>query len=126
MVISPLNYPGNKAKLLKEIIPLLPINIDVFYDVFGGSGIVSVNSSAKKIIFNDLSKEAFALFKYFVETPTEKIIENMEMLISKYGLTYSRIKPKDTYKEYNHEGLSLYNKNGFAQTQIIIVKLPTN
>lgn len=33
---SPLNYVGGKYKLLNEIIPLFPENINTFVDLFGG------------------------------------------------------------------------------------------
>jgi adenine-specific DNA-methyltransferase len=33
---SPLNYVGGKYKLLDEIIPLFPTDIDTFVDVFAG------------------------------------------------------------------------------------------
>lgn len=33
---SPLNYVGGKFKLLPEIIPLFPTNINTFVDLFGG------------------------------------------------------------------------------------------
>ncbi|MDR1940626.1 MAG: Dam family site-specific DNA-(adenine-N6)-methyltransferase [Clostridiales bacterium] len=113
MVYSPLNYTGNKAKLLNEIFDILPKDTECFYDVFCGSALVAVNSYAKEIYINDTSVEVLSLIKYFIDTPTEKIISNMEAIIEKYNLTYSRVKPKGTYIEYKHEGLSLYNKVGF-------------
>lgn len=33
---SPLNYTGGKYKLLPQIIPMLPSNINTFVDLFGG------------------------------------------------------------------------------------------
>lgn len=40
---SPIFYMGNKHKLLKQIIPLFPDECDTFVDLFGGSGVVSMN-----------------------------------------------------------------------------------
>lgn len=34
LVKSPLNYVGNKYKLLPQILPLLPTNINTFVDLF--------------------------------------------------------------------------------------------
>jgi DNA adenine methylase Dam len=113
MVISPLNYTGNKAKLLGELSEILPKDIGVFHDVFCGSGIVAVNFGNDKIHLNDISKDILGLLKYFIDTPTQRIIANMEGIIKKYSLTYSRLQPKGTYIEHKHEGLSLYNKDGF-------------
>lgn len=35
---SPLNYIGGKYRLLKQILPLFPANIDTFVDLFSGGG----------------------------------------------------------------------------------------
>ena len=35
---SPIFYMGNKYRLLPQLLPLFPSNIDTFYDLFGGSG----------------------------------------------------------------------------------------
>jgi len=33
---SPINYTGGKFKLLPQILPLFPSNIDIFVDLFAG------------------------------------------------------------------------------------------
>ena len=113
MIINPISYPGNKAKLIKQIVPLIPEEESVFVDVFAGSGIVGVNSSKKKIIANDISIEAINLLKYFYLTDSDNVIKVVEKIIEQYNLTYSRKKPKGFYVEFKHEGLSKYNKEGF-------------
>ena len=45
---------GNKYKLLPQLQPLFPKNIDTLYDLFGGSGCISANINAKKIIYNEI------------------------------------------------------------------------
>ena len=44
-VKSPLNYIGGKYKLLSQISPKFPENIEVFFDVFAGGCNVGVNAS---------------------------------------------------------------------------------
>lgn len=39
LVKSPLNYVGGKFKLLPQILPYFPNDIDTFYDVFAGGGL---------------------------------------------------------------------------------------
>lgn len=51
---SPLNYIGNKYKLLDKIIPSFPNKITTFVDLFGGSGVVSLNVNAEHVIYNDI------------------------------------------------------------------------
>lgn len=113
-LISPLNYAGNKAKLLNEILCLFPTNIDLFVDAFAGSGIVSLNSNAKKIICNDIDAHAIELVKYLYESTAEEIINSMEEIIKKYGFTDST-NPSNRYIEYKHEGLSRYNKEPYLK-----------
>ena len=36
LIKSPLNYTGGKFKLLPQILPLFPDNIDTFVDLFAG------------------------------------------------------------------------------------------
>ena len=50
---SPMNYTGGKYKLLPQILPLFPTEIDTFVDLFTGGGNIAVNVEAKKIIAND-------------------------------------------------------------------------
>ena len=115
MAISPLNYPGNKAKILGQILDILPKGRTDFVDVFCGSGMVGLNSDCPAVFSNDLSPHSIELLRFFIETPTDEIIAGVERVINDYGLTYSRIVPKGTYVEHKHEGLSLYNKAGFEK-----------
>lgn len=63
---SPINYIGNKYKLIGQIIPLFPDNIDTFIDVFGGSGTVLINTKANKYIYNDINQYVSNIFKGLV------------------------------------------------------------
>lgn len=114
MVISPLNYTGNKAKALKEIIALFPDEIDLFVDAFCGSAIVAFNSGAKEVICNDIEPHVIELNKYLYNHSHEQIIESMEAIIEEYGFTDTTNK-NNVYIEYQHEGLSRYNKTPFQK-----------
>ncbi|MDR2152478.1 MAG: DNA adenine methylase [Helicobacteraceae bacterium] len=50
---SPLNYIGGKHKILSQIFPLFPKEINNFVDLFSGGANVGINAKAKKIILND-------------------------------------------------------------------------
>lgn len=63
MIKSPINYMGSKRRLLKQILPLFPENIDTFYDLFAGGGIVSLNTQAKCHVWNDINKSLVLMFK---------------------------------------------------------------
>ena len=51
---SPMNYIGNKYRLLNQIIPLLP-KANSFVDLFAGGLDVSINYNAQNIYCNDIN-----------------------------------------------------------------------
>ncbi len=115
MIMSPLNYPGNKTRIIKNLFEILPCNCGIFVDVFCGSGIVGLNSNANKIVLNDKSFIVINLLQYLRAQNSGDFLQKIHQVIDKYGLTDSKSKPKNFYKIYKHEGLSLYNKDGFLR-----------
>lgn len=113
MINSPLNYTGNKFKLLNQIMPYLNDNGNSFVDIFAGSALVSLNSNYKKIVINDNNKITIELLDYFKNNSSEKIIKDIDKIIKKYGFTDTYRKGLHFYKEEKHEGLSKYNREPF-------------
>lgn len=64
---SPIFYMGNKYRLLKQILPLFPNDIDTFYDLFGGSSVVSMNVVSNKTIYNEINDITIGLLNIFKE-----------------------------------------------------------
>ena len=60
MIVNPISYPGNKNKLLSQIIPELPNNCSQIVEIFCGSGVVSINSNINSILLNDISNKTKA------------------------------------------------------------------
>lgn len=71
---APMNYTGNKFKLLSQIIPLFPNNINTFVDLFCGSSTVSLNVQANKIICNDSNSPLIDVLKYLQASDKETIL----------------------------------------------------
>ncbi len=87
IVKSPLNYEGNKFKIIRNIINELPPKIDKFYDVFGGSGTVSMNIlGANEIIYNDINNYSKSIVNFLIEENGFKIKKQINERISKFGL----------------------------------------
>lgn len=87
-VKSPLNYEGNKFKILQQIQNEMPKNFRNFFDVFGGSGTVSLNIlGAKKIIYNDINSNIFEIIKYLFKNNCSTIETKINDLIERYGLS---------------------------------------
>lgn len=75
---SPLNYVGGKYKILNQIIPKFPKEINTFVDLFGGGFNVGINVNSKKVIYNDIIIPLCELMKFFSTTTADKLIEKLE------------------------------------------------
>lgn len=64
LIKSPLNYTGGKFKLLPQLLPLFPDNINTFIDLFCGGCNVGINVKANKIICNDSMKQLLPISYY--------------------------------------------------------------
>lgn len=99
-----MNYTGGKFKLLPQIIPLFPQNINTFIDMFGGGFNVGININANKIIYNDLSVQVMQLLEYFQKNNLDIMLKQIENWINEYELS-----------KINYEGFSkfrtFYNSN---------------
>lgn len=84
---SPLNYVGGKYKLLNQIISLFPDKIDTFVDLFGGGYNVGVNVNANNHIYNDIESHVVELQEYFYNHSCEELLQQIDLLISKYSLS---------------------------------------
>lgn len=118
MINSPLNYTGNKFKLLTQIMPYLNNQANKFVDVFAGSGLVGLNSDCQDVILNDNNEITIGLLKYFNENTYDEIIETMDSFIEKYQFTDTYRKGNKFYLEERHEGLSKYNKDAFEKLKM--------
>lgn len=60
----PIAYTGNKSKQIEQIITSAP-SVDTFVDVFGGSGVVTINAAHsgkfKTVMYNELDKYVWSL-----------------------------------------------------------------
>lgn len=83
---SPLNYTGNKSKIIEKIIPLLPDDIDVFVDAFGGGFNVGVNVKSKKVIYNEINFFVKDLIESFKNYDTYQYLNFMKKTILKFNL----------------------------------------
>lgn len=84
---SPLNYVGGKYKLLPQILPLFPKNINAFVDLFGGSGTVLMNTEADNYIYNDIIPYISDIVSGLFSMPYDKIIMQIKSIISEYNLS---------------------------------------
>ena len=112
-VKSPLNYTGGKYKLLNQIIPIFPKDLDLFVDLFSGGANVGVNVNAKRIVCVDKQKEIIRVMELFKKYEDGYIIDKLEKIIDKYNLSNSLLNGYKTYKCTSDKGLGSYNKSKY-------------
>lgn len=83
---SPLNYVGGKFKLLPQILPLFPDNVNVFIDLFSGGSNVAVNVKANKYLINDTETEVIRLIDYIFKTDLTEMLNIIQSYINYYHL----------------------------------------
>ncbi len=84
---SPLNYIGGKYKLLPQILPLFPSNINCFVDLFAGGCNVGINVQAKQINCNDNLSYLIDLYEVFQRYSPEHILDCINSRIEQYSLS---------------------------------------
>lgn len=99
---SPLNYTGGKSKLLEQILPLFPKNMNTFVDLFAGGCNVGINVKANKIIFNDNLKFLIDLYQSWQSLEISEILKHIENQIKLFELSNTNeIGYKNFRKFYN-------------------------
>lgn len=115
---SPLNYTGNKYRILDQILPFFPKNAKIMVDLFCGGATVGLNCNYEKIYFIDNDIRVIGLLKFLSKVKFENLLNNLEELIKKYKLSnsyrlgYKFYKQQIKDKNYNN-GLKEFNNSGF-------------
>lgn len=101
---SPLNYIGGKYKILNQIMPYFPKDIDTFIELFAGGLNVGINVDAKKIIANDYNNFIIDIYKEFKKNTIEETISHIEQRIDQFKLSKDN---EEGFKEFRN----FYNSN---------------
>ena len=115
IIQSPLNYTGGKFKLLNQILSHFPERIDTFVDLFCGGCNVGVNVNADCVIFNDNSPHLLYLYNTFKKLGKKTMLNMIDDVIEKYGLSRSTENGYDFYNCESSSGLGDYNREPFLR-----------
>jgi DNA adenine methylase Dam len=99
---NPFNYIGAKYKLLPQILPLFPDNIDTFVDLFGGSGEVGLNVKADRVVYNDKCEALVNILNNLDSV----FVTEVEDTISKWGLSKLGKEEYIKFRAYYNENFS--------------------
>ena len=107
---SPMNYTGGKYKLLHQIEPLFPEDINLFVDLFTGGGNIAVNVKANKIVANDCEENIIGIYQTFQKyNNVDELIGQIEEIIKTYGLTIDNM---EAYNKFRNDYNSLKTSQG--------------
>ena len=109
LIQSPLNYTGGKYKLLPQILPHFPHDINCFIDLFSGGGNVGINVPCNKVVFNDNNSLLRYMFGTFKNLDKQVTLEMIDSIIEHYGLSNSDKFGYEYYGCNSGEGLAKYN-----------------
>ena len=122
MKTSAIFYMGNKRKICEQLISYFPQNINSFFELFSGSGVISLNTVAKNYYLNDIDGHLFELYQMFRKYNSDEIITHIINQIAAYNLPTERTKrteknnpdleiKREVYKESYFKFRDFYNKN---------------
>ncbi len=101
---SPLNYIGGKSKILDQILPLFPKEIDNFIDLFAGGCNVGINVNANKVYFNDNLNYLIEMYQTFQENDIDTTILHIENRIKEFQLSLTNEEGyKKMREQYNRQ-----------------------
>lgn len=112
-IASPLNYQGGKARILDQLLPYFPTDIDIFVDLFCGGCNVGMNVEAERVIYNDNSKQLVGLLKAFKRMRTDTILSRINKLIDEFGFSQTRFHNFAYYGGGANLGVSKYNREKY-------------
>lgn len=110
LIASPFNYTGGKFKLLPQILPLFPHNINTFVDLCCGGGNVGINVPCKRVILNDSNNALISILKSFTTIPQQNIFDFIYSTIEHYRLSMVSQRGYAFYGCNSADGLSTYNR----------------
>lgn len=105
---SPLNYIGNKYRIISQIQRYFPSEIDNMVDLFCGGCDVTINTKAKKHYANDINLYLIQILEQFKKLGADKTIAYIEKTIREKYLTKEN---EQAYIDFRNEYNASENKN---------------
>lgn len=112
---SPINYTGNKYRILPQFINYFPKNVNKCMDLFTGGATVAINLIANEIVAIDNNPRVINLLKFLKKQDYTKLVNKIDKIIEKYNLSNSYKYGYSYYKQYveGNNGLKKYNIEGY-------------
>lgn len=120
-VKSPLNYTGNKFRILPQIRPHFPQRVGTMVDLFCGGATVGLNTPCERVIFIDNNPFVINLLRYLSACHFDTLLVQLEQLIAHYHLSYSASQSYAYFFNQQEQavnrnnGLKAFNQQGYYQ-----------
>nr|DAI83862.1 MAG TPA: adenine-specific methyltransferase [Caudoviricetes sp.] len=113
----PFKYNGKKYVLMEQLNDLFPSDVDIFYDLFGGSGVVSLNCKYDSVIYNDINEHTTTVLNYLLNNDTRIINKDLEKIFQEYKLEN---------KEHFNNFRKAYNINPTPDKFLVLLQISFN
>ena len=100
---SPMNYIGNKYRIINQIQEYFPKNIKTMIDLFCGGCDVTINTKAEKHYANDINYHVIDIFKSFQQHSADYVLEYINETINKWKLSKTNEEAYKSFREYYNQ-----------------------
>lgn len=88
-----INYLGGKRRLLSEILPIIPLDFETYYEPFVGGAAVFLALQPERAVLGDVNPEVINLYRVVAENPRE-LTEKLKVLTLTKE-THNRLRAQD-------------------------------
>ncbi|MDE7417918.1 MAG: DNA adenine methylase [Lachnospiraceae bacterium] len=97
---APMNYIGNKYRIMGQIQKWFPRNVNLMVDIFCGGCDVTFNTKAQEHIANDINFFVINIYKEFQQLGIAQAIKQIDRTINEWKLTKENKEAYERFREY--------------------------
>ncbi len=97
---SPLNYIGNKYRIINQVQKWFPRNIDTMVDLFCGGCDVTINTKANRHIANDINVYLIQILEEFQRQSIDKTLAYIDQTIETWNLSKDNEEAYLSFRQY--------------------------
>ncbi len=100
---APMNYTGNKYRILGQLQKYFPRKIELMVDIFCGGCDVTFNTDAAMHIANDLNFFVTGIYREFQRIGVGKAVERIDETIRNWNLTKDNKEAYEAFRKYYNQ-----------------------